>query len=145
MTDTITIRVLGPDDVDVLDRVRPGTFNGDPDPIHGWAFLTTGVNAMAVAISGGQVVGYSTGLVVLYPNKPRGFLVTDISVHQDFRGRGLGTRLIERLRSVAQERGCETMTVLTKGDNGGMRRICEKLDGVVTPNLVMNSWDLTTF
>lgn len=143
MTDTITIRVLGPDDVDVLDRVRPGTFAEDPDPLHGWAFLTTGVNAMVAALGEGQIVGYATGLVVLHPNRPRAFLVTDIRVHPDFRGRGLGTRLVERLRDVAADRGCETVSAVMEGDNAGARRICKKLGGTETVAMVEAAWDLT--
>ena len=142
MTDTITIRALGPEDVDVLDRVRPGTFRESPDPVHAWAFLTTGVNAMAAALTRGEVIGYATGLVVLHPDRPREFLVTDISVHPDFRGRGLGTRLIERLLGTASERGCETMALSMTSENGGVRRICEKLDGTLTADHALVTWDL---
>jgi ribosomal protein S18 acetylase RimI-like enzyme len=143
VTDTITIRLLGPDDVDVLDRVRPGTFAQDPDPVHAWAFLTTGVNATTVALSEGQVVGYATGIVIMHPNRPREFLVTDLGVHQEFRGRGLGTRLVERLRNVAAERGCESMAMLSESSNGGAQRVSEKLLGGETESVVRTTWDLT--
>lgn len=143
MAETITIRALGPDDADVLDRVRPGTFDNPIDPAQTWAFLATGVNAIVVGMDRGEVVGFASGNVLLHPDKPRGFFVNEVGVHQDVRGSGLGSRLMKALTEIALERGCSNLWVATAGDNLDARSLYRRLGGRESPGIAMYSWDLT--
>ena len=140
MPDTITIRLLGPDDTHVLDRVRPGTFDNPVDPVQAWAFLTTGVNLLAVALTGGEVVGFASGTVLMHPDKPRAFFLNEIAVHGEFRRQGIGTRLFTRLRDEAVERGCAGLWLATEADNRAARALYRKAGGRETGGVVMWEW-----
>ncbi len=142
MSDTITIRVLGPDDVEVLDRVRPGTFEGALSPVFAWAFLSTGVNAIVVALDQGEVVGHACGTVILYPDKPRAFFLSALGVHPEFRDQDVGQRLLVRLRNVAAERGCEEMQVTIGASDEMARGLYSGLGGAETPDQATYRFDL---
>src|SRR6056297_2777206 len=86
MTDIpITIRNLGPEDVHILDRVRAGVFGNPVDPSRAFAFLATRVNEIVVALSGGEVIGFASGTVVMHPDRDPAFFVNQVSVHEGFR------------------------------------------------------------
>ena len=140
LPDTITIRLLGPDDVGVLDRVRPGTFDNDVDPVEAWAFLATGVNVLVVALSQGEVVGFASGTVLMHPDKRRGFFVNEVSVHEDLRRQGIGRRLMTRIMDVARDRACGDIWVATEGDNAPARALYRALGGAETTGIAMYDW-----
>lgn len=144
MSDTITIRVLGPDDVEVLDRVRPGTFDEELNPVYSWAFLSTGVNAIVVAMDRGDVIGFASGTVILHPDKPRQFYISELGVHGDFEDQGIAERLMERLRNVAAERGCEEMWGVADTSNVTTQDLFKSLGGAESPGQIKYSFDLTT-
>ena len=52
MTPTVTIRMLGPDDASVLDRVAPDVFNDDVDPRWTAEFFGDTRHHLAVALDG---------------------------------------------------------------------------------------------
>lgn len=125
--DTTTIRHLGPEDPGVLDHLRPGLFGGPLDPSETWRFLAVGLNEMVVALQAGQVVGLATGTVLMRPDGPPSFLITDLRVHPDERRKGLGMRLLERLLDVATDRGCRDITCQTEASDDAARALCARL------------------
>lgn len=139
----ITIRSLGPEDAFVLDRVRPGTFDEPLDPARVWAFLATRVNELVVAMDGGEVVGFAFGTVLMRPDKPTEFLINEIGVHDDVQRQGIAKRLIERLNILAQDRGCETVWVLTERDNQAAQGLYQKFSTKNGTNALMYDWALT--
>ena len=88
----ITIRNLGPEDADILERVREGTFDHAVDPARAWAFLATRVNDIVVALDRGDVIGFASGTVLMHPDKPTQFFVQEVGVHEDYRRQGIGWR-----------------------------------------------------
>lgn len=138
----ITIRNLGPEDAHVLDRVRPGTFDGDLVPARAWAFLATRVNELVVALDQGEVVGFVFGTTMMRPDKPTEFFVNEIGVHEDFRRQGVGRRLLNRITELAMDRGCEGLWVLADSDNRTAQAFYRALDGKESGSTVMHDWQL---
>ncbi|MDA9865437.1 GNAT family N-acetyltransferase [bacterium] len=136
----ITIRNLGPEDAHVLDRVRPGTFEGDLDPAKAWAVLATRVNEMVVAMDRGEVIGFVLGTTMMRPDKPNEFFVNEIGVHEDYRRQGVGRRLMERITELAMDRGCFGLWVLSKSDNKDAQAFYQALDGKKSTGEVMFDW-----
>ena len=139
----ITIRSLGPEDADVLNKVRSGVFDNPIDPARLWSFLATRVNDMVVALDRGEVIGFAFGTVLMRPDKPTEFFVNEIGVHEAYQRQGIATRLLGQLKRNAIDRGCEGLWVLTDGDNEGARAFYAALGGEATPDVVMFDWDLT--
>ena len=137
----ITIRNLGPEDAHILERVREGTFSNPVDPARAWGFLATRVNETVVALDQGEVIGFASGTVLMHPDKPMQFFVQEVSVHQDYRLRGIATRLCERIFDLARDRGCEGIWLGTEAKNEPARALCRKLGACETKGLVIYDWD----
>ena len=137
----ITIRPLGPEDVDILDRVRPGGFEVPIDPSRAWAMLNTRVNELVVAITEGQVVGYACGTVLMQPAQPTAFVVTMVEVHPDLQRQGIAKRLMSRLMDAAWDRGAEKIWLRTARDKPAGRALYASLDGVETDRHVFFTWE----
>ncbi|MBT8475957.1 MAG: GNAT family N-acetyltransferase [Rhodobacteraceae bacterium] len=139
--ETITIRHLGPEDADVLTRVRPGTFDHPVDLSAAWAFLAAGLNEMVVALTAGEVIGFASGTTILHPDKAPAFFVSEVGVHEDYRRQGIGTRLMRKIFDVARDRGCEGIWVATEGDNTAARALYRHLGARETGDVVVYDWD----
>jgi ribosomal protein S18 acetylase RimI-like enzyme len=137
----ITIRNLGPEDVDVLEHVRPGTFDNPVDPARAWAFLATRVNEIVVALDRGEVVGFASGTVLMHPDKPNQFFVNEVGVHVDYRRRGIARRLVARIRDLARDRGCEGLWLATETDNASARAFYRAVGMRETEGYAIYDWD----
>ena len=137
----ITIRHLGPEDAHVLDRVRDGTFDNPIDPSRAWAFLALRVNDIVVALDRGDVIGFASGTVLHHPDKVPAYFVHEVSVHEDYRRQGIATRLMKRLASLAEDRGCEVVWLAAEDNNQAARGLYTSLNGRETKNIVMYEWD----
>ena len=125
----ITIRNLGPEDAHILERVREGTIDNPVDPARAWGFLATRVNEIVVALDRGDVIGFASGTVLMHPDKPKQFFVTGVGVHEEYRRQGVGTRLLERISDLAQDRGCENIWTVADGKNAEVRSFYKALGG----------------
>jgi acetyltransferase len=65
------------------------------------------------------------GRLVMEPNKKRGEFA--VVVADKYQGKGLGTKLIDMLISVAEEKGLESMYGIVLPGNANMIHLCEKL------------------
>jgi N-acetylglutamate synthase-like GNAT family acetyltransferase len=104
----ITIRNLGPEETFVLERVRPGICD-EFDLTRAWSLLATRINEFVVALDQGEVVGFVYGSMIMHPDKPNEFLVSAIHVHDDHASGDVSVRLVDRIRDLAMDRGCEVM------------------------------------
>lgn len=136
----ITIRSLGPEDAFVLDRVRDDLFDNAIEPSRAWAFLATRVNVLVVALDAGEVIGFVYGTTMLRVDKPTSFYVDEIAVHDDYRRKGIGKRLLQRISEEARERGCESLWLGTEGDNAPARGLYDALDGEATEHVAVYEW-----
>jgi ribosomal protein S18 acetylase RimI-like enzyme len=122
------IRVLGPDDAAVFDRVAPGVFDHDPDPRWTAEFLADARHHLAVAVDdaqegGPRVVGMASAVHYIHPDKPPELWVNEVGVAEAYRGRGVGRRLLAALFERGRALGCREAWVLTERDNAAARRL----------------------
>lgn len=111
MTDP-EVRVVGPGDAAILDRVVEGVFD-HPVSARWWGeFLADPRHHLAVALDGGWVVGMASAVHYVHPDKPPELWIMAALFH---RGRALG---------------CGDAWVLTEGDNAAARALYASLGGV---------------
>lgn len=125
-----------------MDRVRDGTFDNPPDPARVWAFLAVRSNELVVALDRGEVVGFAFGTMVMKPDKPTGFFVDEVGVHEDYLRQGIATRLLERIMDRARDRGCEHIWLATEGDNDAALGLYRSMKAEEQRDVVVLNWPL---
>ncbi len=137
---TITIRLLGPDEAQVLDRVAPDVFDEPVNPDWARAFLASGSHLIAVALAEGTVVAMATGLIHLHPDKPPQLWVMEVGTAGAWQRRGLATACMKALLAGGRARGCAEAWVATEDDNAPARALYRRLGGAETEGIVMYDW-----
>jgi ribosomal protein S18 acetylase RimI-like enzyme len=141
MAETITLRRLGPDDLDLLLVVEDGLFDDVILPEQAKVFLNDPLHEMVIAQTDGEVVGMASGQVLYHPDKPPSFFIAEVGVRDAFQRRGIATQMCRMLRDIAQERGCVGIWVATEGDNGPARALYRSLGARETSDVVIFDWD----
>lgn len=88
-----------------------------------------------VARAGEEVVGYG-GMHVVFDEAH----VTNVAVHPDWRGQGLGERIMRRLIELAADRGASKMTLEVRASNTPAKRLYAKLGFVTGPGAVRKGY-----
>jgi ribosomal protein S18 acetylase RimI-like enzyme len=140
----IEVRLLGPADAALLDRVADDVFDHAIQPALAQAFLADPKNLLAVAIEeDGLVVGIATGLLYLHPDKPLQCFVNEVGVSPRWHRRGLGARLMQALLAAARERGAQEAWVATEENNTPARALYKSLDGAQDSDpAIVYTWPL---
>lgn len=126
---TVTIRVLGPDDAPVLDRVILGVFDNVIDPRWTAEFFADPRHHLAVALDGDSVVGMASGLHYVHPDKPPELFVNEVGVAPAYQNQGIGRRLLQALFDRGRELGCREAWVGTDQSNAAARRLYAAVGG----------------
>ena len=111
------IRVLGPGDEAVLDRVGEGVFDEAIDPALAREFLADSRHHLCVAVDDGVVVGFASALHYIHPDKPAELWVNEVGVANTHRERGVAKAILAVLFEHARTLGCKQAWVLTEGSN----------------------------
>jgi len=97
------------------------------DEQRAWLAAHAGAHPAVVATVGGEVVGFGS----LSPYRDRPAYATTVEdsvyVHRDWRGRGVGRRLLEELLRLAGDHGFHTVVARIVGDHEasiGLHRAC---------------------
>jgi ribosomal protein S18 acetylase RimI-like enzyme len=139
--DPITIRRLGPEDEALVLAAPDDIFDNPPDPSQTRAFLASGMNLLFAAFDGGRMVGFSSGTVLLHPDKPPSLFVNELGTAEGWRRRGIGTALTRRMVEAAREMGCEGIWLGTEVDNAAARATYRKAGGRESTAFVLFDWD----
>ena len=83
-----------------------------------WQELSHVTRRYFVAVQDAAVVGY-VGAFLLPPASD----IQTIAVHEDFRGRGVGRRLLEHVEGVAKAEGARVLTIEVRQDNNDARNL----------------------
>jgi len=124
-----TVRVLGPGDAAILDRVAPGVFDHDVDPRWTAEFFADPRHRLVVALDAETVVGMASAVHYVHPDKAPELFVNEVGVAPSHQGQGIGRRLMEALLDHAQALGCREAWVLTDYDNAAARRLYASVGG----------------
>jgi len=141
MTTTEIRRITDAADVDAA-----GTLFDDPP--HADAtdrFLSEPGHHLLVAYVEGEPVGMITGVEMTHPDKGTEMFLYELGVDEHHRGRGVGRDLIAALATLARERGCYGMWVLTDDENAAAIAAYRAAGGIVGDNARQLSWELGTY
>lgn len=111
------IRLLGPGDESVLERVAPDVFDHPVRPELVAELLADPRHHLAVAVDGDEVVGFASAVHYIHPDKEAELWINEVGVAPDHRRRGLGRRLMRALLEHAATLGCREAWVLTERGN----------------------------
>ena len=92
-----------------------------------------------VARAGERVVGFA-GMHVLWEMAH----VTNVAVHPEFRGRGIGERLMRELIRIAYRRGAARMTLEVRVGNAPAQALYRKLGFITEPGAVRKGYYTNT-
>jgi aminoglycoside 6'-N-acetyltransferase I len=133
MSEAIGIRILGPADAAMLDKVAPDVFDHAIDPALMAEFLADPRHhlavALALALAGGQVVGMASAVHYVHPDKPPELWINEVGVAPPYQRRGIGRQLLEALFAHGRMLGCGEAWVLTEPGNSAARRLYAALGG----------------
>lgn len=114
---SVEIRMLQPEDGDVLERVAADVFDGPVRTDLAREFLTDPRHHMAVALEAGVVVGFASGVHYIHVDKPAELFVNEVGVAPTHQRRGLGRSVVEALLDHGRSLDCEVAWVLTDRSN----------------------------
>lgn len=126
----VAIRVLGRDDLAVLDSVAPEVFDGPVNQRWAQEFLADPRHHLAVAIVEGRVVGMASGVHYLHPDKAPELWVNEVGVAPTHQNKGIGRRLLQALFARGRELGCTQGWVGTEVANAAARSLYRTVGGI---------------
>ena len=126
---SVEIRVLGPDDAPLFERIAEGVFDHPVQPALLDEFLNDPRHVLSVAIADGVIVGMASGVRYVHPDKPSEFWINEVGVAPAFHRQGLGKRIMAELLAHARREGCHEAWVLTDDDNTAARALYASAGG----------------
>lgn len=135
------IRQLGPDDTQLLLEAAH-LFDESPRSDRASAFLASDNSSCLIAYVEREPVGFVTGIDIRHPDKETEMLLYEIGVDRAFRGRGIGSALVEALGAVAENRGHRGMWVLTDEHNEPAIRMYRTAGAGQAEPALLFEWDL---
>jgi len=127
---TITVRLLGPTDAAVLERVAADVFDKPVDGALAREFLDDPRHHLAVAIDAeGVVVGMASAVHYIHPDKAAQLFINEVGVAPTHQGLGIGRRLMSELLALGRSLDCTEAWVATEPGNQAARALYEKAGG----------------
>ena len=127
------IRLLGPGDLAVLDRVASDVFDEPIDPRWAAEFLADTRHHLAVALDGEEVIGMASAVHYVHPDKRPELWINEVGVASKYQKQGIGSRLMRSLFDRGRELGCGEAWVLTDWENEPARRLYASVGGIEEP------------
>jgi GNAT superfamily N-acetyltransferase len=116
----------------VLDNVAADVFDKAIDPRLAAEFLGDPRHHLAVALDGGQVIGFASGVHYVHPDKPAELWINEVGVAESHQQRGVGRGLMRALLEHAQRLGCAEAWVLADETNAPARKLYASCGGAVS-------------
>lgn len=110
---------MGPNDADVVRRAE-GVFDHPVRDDATERFLNSPDHHLLLAFvdeKGDRAVGMVTGVELTHPDKGVEMFLYELGVDEAHRNQGIGRALVTALATLARDRGCYGMWVLTDDDN----------------------------
>lgn len=136
-----TIRMLGADEAAVLDHVAADVFDNAVDARWAAEFFADPRHHVAVAVDGGQVVGFASGVHYVHPDKPPELFINEVGVAPTHQGQGIARRLMRTLMDHGRALGCVQAWVGTEHGNTAANRLYASVGGV-REEFVLYAFDL---
>ena len=119
------VRLLGPGDAAVLDRVAADVFDLPLDARLGREFLDDPRHHVAVAVdrADGTVVGFVSAVHYVHPDKPAELWINEVGVAPTHQRRGLARQLLAAMLAHGRTLGCAEAWVATEEGNAPARAL----------------------
>jgi aminoglycoside 6'-N-acetyltransferase I len=127
----VEIKVLGSNDARTLERVAADVFDHEVNPEWAAAFLRDEGHHLAVALEGGVVVGFASGVTYLHPDKPIELWINEVGVAKSHQGQGIGKGVVRALLKQGRSLGCGIAWVLTDRSNVEATRLYAAVGGTL--------------
>ena len=121
----IEIRLLGPGELSVLDRVAADVFDGPIEECWARMFLADARHHLLVALDDDVVVGMASAVNYVHPDKAPQLWINEVGVAPTHRRRGIGRQLLAALLAHGRTLGCTEAWLGTEEDNLPARRMYE--------------------
>ncbi len=125
----VEVRLLGPGDAAVLDRVAEDVFDGPVRPDLAREFVGDDRHHLVVALDDGVVVGMVSAVHYIHPDKPAQLLINEVGVAPSHHRQGLGRQLLEAMLTHGRTLGCTAAWVSTEVSNAPARRLYASAGG----------------
>jgi ribosomal protein S18 acetylase RimI-like enzyme len=135
----VEIKRLGPGDEDAV-LAASALFDKPADQGATRRFLGDTGHHILIAYEQGFPVGFVSGVEVTHPDKGTEMFVYELAVEERSRRRGIGLSLVEALSSIARQRGCYGMWVLTAEDNPAALATYTRAGGTVETGQAVVVW-----
>ncbi len=143
---SVELRLLGPGDAHLLDRVAEDVFDEPVSPSRLAAHLAEPCHLLLLALESGAggdlVVGQCAAVIHHHPDKPLELYVDEVGVAPSHQGRGIGRRLMERMLEEGRARGCEEAWLGTEPDNVAAQALYRGLGGEPPEPFTLYAFDL---
>lgn len=126
----VAVRVLGRDELSVLDHVAADVFDHAVDPRWAAEFFADPRHHLAVATDGDVVVGMASGVHYIHPDKAPELWVNEVGVAPAYQNQGIGRQLLAALFARGRAVGCAKAWVGTEVGNAAARRLYRAAGGV---------------
>ena len=93
-------------------------------------FLADKRHHLILAYDGSKLVGMASAFDYVHPDKDPTMFMNEASVLDNHQGQGIGTELIKRLKTLAQDMGIEDIWIATEESNVAARKAYKKAGGV---------------
>ena len=131
-SEPITVRLITEDDVDLGVRIARKFAGNDVPKEHVLRFLQHATNLLFVAFAEGDLVGFLTAhRLDRFKDLRKQIFVYEIDVAAQWRGRGIGRKLMNAVLEAARLENTDEVFVLTNHSNVAARRLYESAGGIV--------------
>ncbi len=109
---SVDVRMAGPADAGLFDRVAPDVFDGPTDPQRVIDYLADPRLHIAIAVNDDRLVGMCSGVDYFHPDKPPELFINELGVSPAWQRKGIATRLLTTLLAHGKKRSCTEAWVL---------------------------------
>ena len=138
----VELRLLGPDDAAVLERVADDVFDEAIKASLAVEFLNDRRHHLIVAIVDEQIVGMITAVNYVHPDKAAQLWINEVGVAPVHQRQGIGRALLNAMLAHGRKLGCSEAWLGTEHDNAAARGLYEDAGSVAEP-FVLYSFDLS--
>lgn len=125
----VTVRLLGPDEAALLERVADDVFDHPVVPALAQAFLADPRHHLIVAAEGDLIVGFVSAVDYIHPDKPAELWINETGVAPGHQGRGIAGRMLRAMLAHGRTLGCAVAWVLTDETNEAANALYRSVGG----------------
>lgn len=140
---SIEIVPLNSTNAELLKDIAPDVFDHEINPQYLEAFLGDPRHIMYLAVDDQVVVGMASAVEYFHPDKPPQLWINEVGVALNYRKRGIGRQLVQKLVVSGKDRGCVYAWLGTDMDNVAAQACFNSvLEGETPQPFLLYEWEL---